>query len=430
MDQYNVVREIGHGAFGRALLVKSIKTGDLKVVKEMNLAAMTPENRKKASSEAEILSSLKHTNIIRYRNCTQVKSKLFILMDYADGGDLSKFIDNRRGRLIPEDRILDYFVQICLALKYLHDRKIMHRDLKPQNVFLAKGNIIKLGDFGISKTLEHTADLAVSAVGTPVYCSPEICMGRGYNMKSDIWSLGCILYELLSLKRAFFGANIGEILRRVMARSPPALPTQYSKDIRDLTLRLLSKRHNQRPTINEIFQLSLIRNKAVALLGKTLARVELSHGVFHGCKPGMSPEHVSDEVSLAIEGRQDAPSGKKAGIYREMRRMAENLQQILQGDNLLDVPEEVQQLNSGEFYFMGRKLCLKTVRSRDPLQFKIEAVRAFVEELLGSERVREIYDAARACDGEEPPVNVDLENQSEVYVFQLIMQLVAYENLS
>jgi NIMA (never in mitosis gene a)-related kinase len=248
-------------------------------------------------------------------------------------------------------------------------------------------------------------------------------------MKSDIWSLGCILYEMQTRKRPFSGRNIGDVLCRVMARSPAPLPTQYSQEIRDLTLRLLAKRPNQRPTINEIFQLPLIRNKAVALLGKTLARVELNHGVFHGCRAGQSPADVSDEVTLAIEGGQDAPPGEKAGIYREMQRMAENLQQILQSDNLLEVPEEVQQLNSGEFYFMGRKLCLRKVRPDDSLAYKLEALRVFMEELLSLDRIIEIYHAVSACDGEELPTNLNLANQSEVYVFQLIMQLVAYENL-
>jgi serine/threonine protein kinase len=260
--------------------------------------------------------------------------------------------------------------------------RIIHHDLKPLNVFLAKGNIIKLSDFGISRTLGHTTYLAVSAVGTPLYLSPEICMGRSYNMKSDMWSLGCILYETMKLKRPFAGANIGEITRRIM--------TQYSRDIRDLTVRLLAKRPSQCPTINKVFQLPLIRNKAIALLGKTLARVELGHSVFHGCKPDTSPAHVSDEVSLAINHAQDAPPGNNGDIYREMQQMAENLQHVLQMKNLIDVPEQVQRLGSGEFYFMGRKLCLKKVRSSDPLQFKIEAVRAFIEQLLGPDRVLEI----------------------------------------
>jgi NIMA (never in mitosis gene a)-related kinase len=427
MDQYKVVKEIGKGGYGRALLVRSVKNGELKVVKEMDLTGMSAEARKKASHEAEILSTLKHTNIIRYRNNTRAKAKLFILMDYADGGDLGTLIQNRKGKPIPEDVILDYFVQICLALKHIHDRKIIHRDLKPQNIFLAAGNIAKLGDFGISRALEHTGDLAKSAVGTPYYCSPEICSGGGYNSKSDIWSLGCTLYELMSLKRPFTGKNVGDIMRRVISRTPAPLPNQYSQEIRDLAFRLLAKRACDRPSINEILQLRLVKNKAVALLGKTLAKLELNHGVFHGAKPGTSPEDAVDEVNLAIEDASSSENLDKAGIYSEMRRMAQNLQQVIQSENLVDVPSEVESLCTGEFYFMGRKLCLKGVVAGDPLPFKIESVRAFVEELVGSARASEIYACASTCDDEDRILNIDLNDQSELYVFQLIMQLVAYE---
>lgn len=427
MDQYRVVREIGKGGYGRALLVKSVANNDLKVVKEMNLIGLSADGIKSALKEVEILSSLKHTNIIRYRNCTQTKKKLFILMDYADGGDLAKFISQQRGKPIPEDTILDFFVQICLALKYLHDRKIMHRDLKPHNVFLAQGGIVKLGDFGIAKTLEHTHDMAKSAVGTPLYCSPEICMGKMYNSKSDIWSLGCILYELMSLKRPFTGLVLADIMRRIIVRQPSPPPSHYSKELRDLLATLLHKKPESRPTINEILQHPLIRNKAVALLGKTLAKVELNHGVFHGLRPGQSPKEAG-EICLAIPSdTKQGTSGMSAGIYKDMKRMAQNLQQILHGEAQVDVPREVENLSSGEFYFMGRKLYLKAVQDKDTVQFKIEAVRAFVEDLIGVNRFREVYAAALACDNDEATCKMIEMTKSDIYVFQLIMQLVAYE---
>lgn len=428
MEQFRVIKEIGKGGYGKALLVRSLQTNDLRVVKEMNLGSMTREARKNAMKEAEILSTLKHTNIIRYRNCTVQKKKLFILMDYADGGDIAKAIKNQKAQPFPEDQILDWFVQICLALKYLHDRKILHRDLKPQNVFLSSGSIIKLGDFGIAKALEHTGDMAKTLIGTPMYCSPEICIGHQYNAKSDIWSLGCILYELISLKKPFNGTNIGDITRRIMYRNPSPLPAQYSEEIKVLTLSMLAKKPEQRPSINKIFKLPLIRNKAIALLGKTLAKSELSHGVYHGTKPGETPENAIDDIQYLI-GDQEAQNhcAKKAGIMKEMQEMALNLQQIMQDDNLVDIPEDLNDLNEGEFYFMGRKLVLKNVKPTDPLSFKIESIRVFLEELLGIDKFIEIYQFAQTpeSDGEK----LLKMTKSDVYVFQLIMQLVAYEKL-
>lgn len=118
-------------------------------------------------------------------------------MEYADGGDLRGLIKRRRGNLLPEGVLLDIFVQICLAVKHLHDRKIVHRDLKSENIFLMASNgIVKVGDLGIAKVLQGTTQFARTKIGTPLTMSPEILMDQPYNQATDLWSLGCILYEL------------------------------------------------------------------------------------------------------------------------------------------------------------------------------------------------------------------------------------------
>jgi len=104
-----------------------------------------------------------------------------------------------------EALILNWFTQICLAIKHCHDRKILHRDLKAQNIFLTENDIVKLGDFGIAKVLKNTVEHAVTIVGTPYYLSPEIIQNTPYSFKSDIWSLGVLLYEMCALKPPFNG---------------------------------------------------------------------------------------------------------------------------------------------------------------------------------------------------------------------------------
>lgn len=132
-------------------------------------------------------------------------------------GDLYNILKKRRGQLLPEETIIDWFVQICLSLKHVHDRKILHRDLKTQNIFVSSGGLLKLGDFGVAKVLGGTNILASTAVGTPYYLSPEICQNRRYNHKSDIWSLGCVLYEITTLRHAF-DANSLQVRRRAGER--------------------------------------------------------------------------------------------------------------------------------------------------------------------------------------------------------------------
>lgn len=160
------------------------------------------DERVKARDEARILEVLNHPNIIKFKDVFKDK-KMFlnVVMEYADDGDLiSKMkMMRKNNQRFTEDEILDIFTQLCLALKHIHDRKILHRDLKPHNIFLTRRGIVKLGDFGVSKVLNRTKSKASTLIGTPVYLAPEIINGKGYDMKSDMWAIGIILYEMMAM---------------------------------------------------------------------------------------------------------------------------------------------------------------------------------------------------------------------------------------
>lgn len=167
---------------------------------------MSEQEKRETLFEAKILEVLNHPNIVRFREVYKTKKgKLCIVMDYADGGDLQTLIKGRakQKKYLTESEVLDYFTQICLSLKHTHDKKILHRDLKSQNIFLTKRGIVKLGDFGIARVLSHTKSAAKTVVGTPYYLSPEIIKSEAYNFKSDIWSLGVLLYEMAALTPPF-----------------------------------------------------------------------------------------------------------------------------------------------------------------------------------------------------------------------------------
>lgn len=115
-----------------------------------------------------------------------------------------------------EDEILDWFAQIALALKFVHDRKILHRDLKAANIFITKDGKIKLGDFGIARVLSNTISQAQTLVGTPYYLSPEIIESKPYSFKSDIWSLGIVLYEMCALQPPFSGSSLPKLAGRIV----------------------------------------------------------------------------------------------------------------------------------------------------------------------------------------------------------------------
>jgi serine/threonine protein kinase len=175
----------------------------------------------------------------------------------------------QKGRYFSEDIILSWFVQICLALKHVHDHKILHRDIKSQNIFLTKGNNVKLGDFGIAKILKNTVDLAKTCIGTPYYLSPEICENKPYNNKSDIWALGCILYEMATLKHAFVAGNMKDLIVKIIRGSYPRLPPRYSNDLRILVQQLLKRNPQERPSINTILKRTFLSKRIPRFLTKT-----------------------------------------------------------------------------------------------------------------------------------------------------------------
>jgi len=167
-----------------------------------------------------------------------------------------------------------------LALKYVHDRKILHRDLKTQNIFLTSKGEIKIGDFGIARVLQSTYDYAQTAIGTPYYLSPEICQEKPYNQKSDIWSLGCILYEVITLKHAFDATSMKALVFKILRGTYPEIPKMYSQELRDLIGEMLTKEPEKRPSIKKILEKDFLASRIPKLVANTLNnRGEMSHTI-------------------------------------------------------------------------------------------------------------------------------------------------------
>ncbi|CAE7543109.1 NEK1, partial [Symbiodinium sp. KB8] len=280
-------------AAGRArappLTVPGIASQQQFVIKQINTTRMSRKERAEVENEVAVLSRLRSPNIVAYVESFHHRGALCIVMEYADGGDLEKTLQKRRGRLLPEDMVLDWFIQICLALKYVHNRKILHRDLKPANIMLSTSGsgppVVKLGDFGIAKVLSNTMELARTAIGTPYYLSPEICREERYNNKSDIWSLGCILYEMCSLKHAFEGRNMKQLVQSIMKGRVAPLPRGFSSGVSELVGACLHRDPRRRPRVDRILQHPLLQKRIDAHIGDDAARAELAHTVIHGLRP-------------------------------------------------------------------------------------------------------------------------------------------------
>lgn len=186
---------LGEGTFGRCYLVSHRATKELSVIKQIDIRGLSDQEKINTRREACILEALDHPNIIKFiRTFDSKPGYMNIVMSYADGGDLSKKIKEAKGVHFPENIILGWFTQVCLAIKHIHERRFIHRDLKCENIFMTKENLIKLGDFGIARSLKQSLEKAKTVVGTPYYMSPEICDNKDYTAKTDIWSLGVVLY--------------------------------------------------------------------------------------------------------------------------------------------------------------------------------------------------------------------------------------------
>uniref|UniRef100_A0A8B9QSL3 non-specific serine/threonine protein kinase n=1 Tax=Anas platyrhynchos TaxID=8839 RepID=A0A8B9QSL3_ANAPL len=266
MDKYIKVQKIGEGSFGKAILVKAKENSQQYVIKEINISKMSNKEREESRREVAVLANMKHPNIVLYRESFEENGCLYIVMDYCEGGDLFKKINAQKGILFSEDQILDWFVQICLALKHIHDRKILHRDIKSQNIFLTKDGTIQLGDFGIARVLNSTVELARTCIGTPYYLSPEICQNRPYNNKSDIWALGCVLYEMCTLKHAFEAGNMKNLVLKIISGSFPPVSMHYSYDLRNLLSQLFKRNPKDRPSVNSILEKNFIAKRVEKFL--------------------------------------------------------------------------------------------------------------------------------------------------------------------
>eukprot|EP01012_Entosiphon_sulcatum_P031746 TRINITY_DN40452_c0_g1_i1.p1 TRINITY_DN40452_c0_g1~~TRINITY_DN40452_c0_g1_i1.p1 ORF type:complete len:505 (+),score=106.77 TRINITY_DN40452_c0_g1_i1:64-1578(+) len=268
MDKYQRLKSIGKGAFGEAFLVKSKADGQLYVSKEINLAALNKKDRDATETEIRVLASVEHPNITRYIESFQEGGTLSIVLEYADGGDLHERIKRQQmagargagaGVGFPENVVRNWFVQICLAMQHLHSRKILHRDLKTRNVFLMANGQIKLGDFGLSTVLNNTMALANTLCGTPYYFSPELCRNKPYNSKSDVWALGCIVYELCTLQHAFEAKNMKMLMQKIVKGTYPPIPACYSQELGDVIRWMLTKDETKRPSITQLLELPMMQ---------------------------------------------------------------------------------------------------------------------------------------------------------------------------
>jgi serine/threonine protein kinase len=225
------------------------------VWKEMNYSLMSSREKQQLVSEVNILRELNHPNIVRYydRIVDRKEATVYIIMEHCSGGDVgAKLRKNKKSKeYITEDIVWKIFSQVMSALAECHNRKggkVLHRDIKPANIFIDAQNSIKVGDFGLSRQMNEESEFAKTHVGTPYYMSPEQIQEAQYNEKSDIWSAGCLLYEMAALRPPFEAANHFTLAVKIQEGRFDRLPMRYSEDLQNLVVWMLRLNPDQRPS--------------------------------------------------------------------------------------------------------------------------------------------------------------------------------------
>ncbi|KAF8320688.1 Pkinase-domain-containing protein [Clavulina sp. PMI_390] len=361
IDDYEPLDIIGNGSFGVIRKVRRRSDGMLFARKELNFERMTDKDRKQIVAEVNILKDLKHENIVRYINryVDHEARILYILMEYCGGGDLGAIIANarRQSRPLPEDQIWNYFVQMLLALHYCHvpgsrgqadvtapvtdssasSKQILHRDLKPENIFLSSDNEIKLGDFGLSKQIA-TAAFANTYVGTPYYMSPELISDKAYDTKSDIWSLGCMVYEMCALKAPFHDAQTyNELSAAIRSGRIPPLPKGYSSALSSIIKSMLNINPAMRPSTLQLLKIEqLMYAKKLIDVNKMIPEIRVKHEAIVAREKAASAREqtlVQREAELASQDAQlQADRGnlqsQKAAMDAEATQLAGHRAQL------------------------------------------------------------------------------------------------------
>ncbi|KAF7259621.1 hypothetical protein EG68_02938 [Paragonimus skrjabini miyazakii] len=278
--RYRVERKLEKVSVGVVYLVEDLKHASEKqtvrhwrALKCISAIGLDASDTQAMLKEIKILSNLKHPNILSFFKCFVERNNFCFLMEYCEGGDLGEFLRGirNRGEHLTEKQIGRWMVQLVLAASFMNEHKVLHGNIKTSNIFIKDGQL-KIGGFTISRLLIRTHDTANAFVDTPYYMSPEVLKNEGYSNKSDIWSLGIVLYEMCTQKHAYTGTNLIRVLWQVLNSPCPTLPTNYSKELQSVLVAMLTKDVERRPSALELLQHPFIQHHLFNMFRDTVIK--------------------------------------------------------------------------------------------------------------------------------------------------------------
>ena len=307
-DNYQFIEIIGQGMYGKVYKALNKKENKYYAIKRLNFKDINEKEKKQINNEVSLIKNLKHPNVISYKDSfNDVDNYFNIITTFYEGGDIYKKIQNQNGEYFKEEQILNWMVQILLGLNYIHKNGIIHRDIKPQNIFIQNKHIICIGDFGIAKIVNQVqTQTMTSIIGTPLYMSPEsFNEPNSKNLASDIWSTGCCLYEICNLKPAF-GADRWELVfHKVREGKHDPVNKRYSIELRNIIDSMLNVKPADRPTIPQLLKNNFLRPKVANYIGDFIKNYKLYDG--------------NEEQVLILEGQAEEFGIFKNKINQQIR---------------------------------------------------------------------------------------------------------------
>ena len=330
INDYEIIKELSKGTYANIYLVTK-NVSDIKsyyVIKQINLEGLSLEEKIFFKNEANVLSKIKSEYVVKFIESFEENNFYNIVMEYCEGGDLEKFLEERKKIPLNDNFIWKLFIQIVIGLGEIHNMNILHRDLKTQNIFLTKNNDIKIGDLGIAKQLIKY-HFAKTVIGTPYYLSPEICKEKPYNEKSDIWALGCVLYELCTFNHPFESTNQASLIKKILEQNPKPIPSTFDSNFNLIVKQLLQKEKNKRPSCKLILKESFVMKKAkeLGLYHKYQKLIEYKINNLHCVGINNKKKPIkrfftidNNDKNINIEKKQNSPRKNKIVINNFLKK--------------------------------------------------------------------------------------------------------------
>ena len=264
LERFEIISKLNNTLNELLILVRNKEDGQLYTIKSVRVNENSKKEKDLFFNELRILVPLTHKNIISYKEAFYDKrtKSLNMVIEYVDGGDLSMKIRTAKQKnvFLKEIIIWGIFIQILEGINYLHKKFIIHRDLKTSNIFLTKKGIVKIGGLNVGKNIEDLG-MALTQIGTPYFTSPEIWEQKPYDYKCDIWSIGCILYEMTTLHVPFLGLNMQELYKNILSAKYKSIPKIYSKNLNEIIDLMLIKDPLKRPSADDLLNNKIILEK-------------------------------------------------------------------------------------------------------------------------------------------------------------------------